>query len=198
MSGQRGFGKIAGSVPVVIVSELLSLVSQRAGLVALAVALLALPLIVKLLGRLWRRLWRRLRQRRHVVVDGSNVMHWRDNTPDLQVLRAVVAELKRRGYTPGVVFDANAGWKLMGGYRHDGAMARLLDLPEDQVMVVPKGQVADGWILAAARDLGAPVVTNDRYRDWAEAHPEVMEPGRLIRGGVREGRVWLDLGGRSG
>lgn len=171
-----------------ILSEFLSIVSQRAGLVALAVALLVLPLILALL----RRLLRRLRPRRHVVVDGSNVMHWRDNTPDLEVLRAVVAELKRRGYTPGVVFDANAGYKLMGRYRHDGAMARLLGLPEDQVMVVPKGQVADGWILAAARDLGAPVVTNDRYRDWAEAHPEVTGPGYLIRGGYREGRLWLE------
>ena len=82
----------------------------------------------------------------------------------------------------------------MGRYRHDGAMASLLGLPVAQVMVVPKGQVADGWILAAARDLGAPVVTNDRYRDWAEVHPEVTEPGRLIRGGVREGKIWLDLG----
>lgn len=171
-------------------SEFLSLLSQRAGLVALALALLALPLILTLLH--WVR--RALRPKRHVVVDGSNVMHWKDNTPDLLVLRTVVAELKRRGYTPGVVFDANAGWKLMGRYRHDGAMARLLGLPVAQVMVVPKGQVADGWILAAARDLGAPVVTNDRYRDWAEAHPEVTEPGRLIRGGVREGKVWLDLG----
>lgn len=175
-------------------SEFLSLLSQRAGLVALALALLALPLILKLLH--WVR--QSLRPKRHVVVDGSNVMHWKDNTPDLQVLRAVVAELKRRGYTPGVVFDANAGWKLLGRYRHDGAMARLLGLPEDQVMVVPKGQVADGWILSAARDLGAPVVTNDRYRDWVEAHPEVTEPGRLIRGGVREGKVWLDVGGESG
>jgi len=37
-------------------------------------------------------------------------------------------------------------------------------------------------------------VTNDRYRDWAEAHPEIKEPGHLIKGGYRDGKVWLDLG----
>jgi hypothetical protein len=47
--------------------------------------------------------------------------------------------------------------------------------------------------LAAAADLGARVVTNDRYRDWVEQHPEVTEPGHLIRGGYKAGKLWLDL-----
>ena len=29
---------------------------------------------------------------------------------------------------------------------------------------------------------------------WAEAHPEVDQPGRLVRGGFRDGVVWLDVG----
>lgn len=158
---------------------------------AVALLLVAGVLVVAVTAGL-RRLWRRLRPRRHVIVDGSNVMHWRDNIPDIAPLRAVVAELQRRGLTPGVVFDANAGYKLAGRYRHDGEMARLLGLPVDQVMVVPKGEIADAWILAAARDLGARVVTNDRYRDWAESHPEVARPGHLIRGRFRDGKLWLD------
>ena len=36
-------------------------------------------------------------------------------------------------------------------------------------------------------------MTNDRYRDWAEAHPELSAPGYLIRGGYRAGKLWLDL-----
>ena len=48
-------------------------------------------------------------------------------------------------------------------------------------------------ILAAARDLGAKIVTNDRFRDWADQHPEVHRPGHLIRGGYASGRIWLDL-----
>ncbi len=69
----------------------------------------------------------------------------------------------------------------------------MIGLPGDQVVVVPKGTVADLTVLAAARDLGARVVTNDRYRDWAEQHPEVREPGHLVRGGYRDGQLWLNL-----
>ena len=62
-------------------------------------------------------------------------------------------------------------------------------------MVVSKGTPADPTILAAARDLGAQIVTNDRFRDWAEAHPEVTEAGHLVRGGYPSGKLWLSLGG---
>jgi len=128
-----------------------------------------------------------------VVIDGSNAMHWKDGEPRLDTLREIVARLHALGCTPGVVFDANAGYLLTGGYRHDAALGKLLGLPEDRVMVVPKGTPADPAILAAARGLGARILTNDRYRDWAEAHPELREPGYLIRGGYRRGKLWLDL-----
>ena len=93
----------------------------------------------------------------------------------------------------GVMFDANAGYKLQDRYQDDRHMARQLRLPEDRVLVVPKGVPADQYILTAARDLGARVVTNDRYRDWLERFPEAAEPGFLIRGGASEaGEVWLN------
>jgi len=97
------------------------------------------------------------------------------------------------GYSPGVVFDANAGYKITGRYQHDGALGRLLGLPEDRVMVVAKGTQADPTVLTAARDLGARVVSNDRFRDWVEAYPEVLDPGHVVRGGYRGGKLWLDL-----
>jgi hypothetical protein len=126
-----------------------------------------------------------------VLVDGSNVMHWQDNTPQLAPVRAVVEELRAQGYVPGVVFDANAGWKLMGRYLHDGDFARLLGLERRQVLVVAKGTPADPFLLQTAREFDARIVTNDRFRDWAEAHPQVREPGFLIRGGMQDGKVWL-------
>jgi hypothetical protein len=132
-------------------------------------------------------------QAKWIVVDGSNVMHWADDTPRIEPLREVLAHLKAQGYAPGVVFDANAGYLVEGRYRHDGAFAKLLGLPEDRIMVVPKGTPADPMILTAARDLGARVVTNDRYRDWAGEYPEVRRAGFLVRGGYRDGRLWLDL-----
>jgi Zc3h12a-like Ribonuclease NYN domain len=130
-----------------------------------------------------------------IVVDGSNVMHWQDNTPRLSAVRAVLDRLTALGFSPGVVFDANAGYKIGDRYQHDGALARMLGLPADRVLVAGKGTQADPLLLAAARDLKARIVTNDRFRDWAETHPEVTEPGHLIRGGFRDGKLWLDLEG---
>ncbi|MGV8987570.1 MAG: NYN domain-containing protein [Cypionkella sp.] len=129
-----------------------------------------------------------------IVVDGSNVMHWKDGTAQIATVREVLDRLKELGFSPGVVFDANAGYKIAGRYKHDYALGQLLDLPESRVMVVDKGTPADPVLLAAARDLGARIVTNDRYRDWRETHPEVGDAGHLIRGGYRDGALWLEIG----
>ena len=129
-----------------------------------------------------------------VVVDGSNVMYWKDGTPQIDAVRQVIIKLTNEGYTPGVVFDANAGHKLLGQYKHDHAFGRMLGLPQDRVMVVNKGEPADPTILAAARELRARIISNDRFRDWSETHPEVAKPGHVIQGGFREGQVWLDMG----
>lgn len=130
---------------------------------------------------------------RWIMVDGSNVMHWKDGTPQIATLREVLDRLAALGFTPGVVFDANAGHKLVGRYLHDHALGQLLGLPEERVLVADKGTPADPLLLASARDAAAMIVTNDRYRDWAETHPEVATPGHLIRGGYRDGQLWLDL-----
>ncbi|MCY1126950.1 hypothetical protein OU426_08795 [Frigidibacter sp. RF13] len=130
---------------------------------------------------------------RWIVVDGSNVMHWKEGEPDIGTVRDVVGRLAALGYTAGVVFDANAGYRLNGRYLNERALGRLLGLSEERITVVPKGTPADPAILAAARGLGARIVTNDRYRDWAETHPEVRAQGHLIRGGFRQGALWLDL-----
>ena len=129
----------------------------------------------------------------YIIVDGSNVMHWNDGTPQLETLREVVHQLVARGFDPGVVFDANAGYLLTGKYQHHGAMGKLLGLSEERIMVVDKGNPADPTILAAAKDLGARIVTNDRYKDWADTHPEVHTSGHLVRGGYVAGKLWLDL-----
>ncbi len=117
-----------------------------------------------------------------VLIDGSNVMHWQDNTPSLQTVCRVVDQVRGLGYVPGVVFDANAGWKLAGRYLHDQDFAQLLGIEPRQVLVVEKGTQADPFLLQTAREFGARIVTNDRFRDWAETNPEVRSPGFLIRG----------------
>ena len=156
--------------------------------------LLAVPCALASLYLLLRALLHRKKAAQQwVIIDGSNVMHWNEGAASLTPVREVVEQLKARGLTPGVVFDANAGYKIANRYLHHYAMGKLLGLPEDQVMVVPKGTQADPIVLAAARDHAARVVSNDRFRDWATAHPEVANPGHLIRGGYRDGTLWLDL-----
>lgn len=131
--------------------------------------------------------------RQHVIVDGSNVLFWNGGAPALETVDAVVKDLAERGFVPGVIFDANVGYKIGNRYQDDAELARRLRLPDNRVLVVPRGTIADTAILTAARKIKAKVVTNDRYRDWAQDFPEVGEPGFLIRGGVREGRVELEI-----
>lgn len=128
-----------------------------------------------------------------VVVDGSNVMYWEDGVPRIDTVRQVVKALTAGGFAPGVMFDANAGYLLTGRYMHDTALGRALGLPTDRIMVVPKGTPADPYILNAARDYKARVVSNDLYRDWVTEFPEVVAKGHLIKGGYRNGALWLDL-----
>lgn len=130
--------------------------------------------------------------RGHIVIDGSNIMHWKGEVAQMATIQEVVRALSKHGYQPGVIFDANAGYKLAGRYMDDRPLARALGLPADQVLVVPKGEPADPVILNAARELGAQVLSNDRFRDWAADFPEVAQPGHVRRGGYRNGVLWID------
>ncbi|SHL31340.1 Zc3h12a-like Ribonuclease NYN domain-containing protein [Roseovarius litoreus] len=128
-----------------------------------------------------------------VVVDGSNVMHWRDETPSAETLREVVDHLKQLGLSPDVVFDANAGYLLAGRYLRGDELGRMLGLPGTQVRVVPRGCPADPEILDMALDKRARVVSNDRFRDWAQDHPELTRPGHVIRGRYDGDKLVLDM-----
>jgi hypothetical protein len=166
---------------------------------ALLLGLYALGLTGLLLLLLW------LRRRKHkarqpvptVIVDGSNVLFWDGGEPSLAIVDKVVEHLRGQGWKVGVIFDANVGYRIGTRYLDDADMARRLNLPADRVLVVPKGTPADAYVLRAARDMQARVVSNDRFRDWAADWPEVTQPGFLIRGGVRDGRVWVETEDRA-
>lgn len=127
-----------------------------------------------------------------LIIDGSNVMYWRDNTPHLSTVKDVVHHLQARGFGVEVFFDANAGYLLANKYQHDAALSRQLGLPKSRVTVVPKGTPADPLILTAARDRRARVITNDRFRDWAGDYPQITAPGFLIKGGFGKNGLWLN------
>ncbi len=152
----------------------------------------AIASLVLCLARLFKKP-RAKKKRNLIVLDGSNVMHWKDGDPKIETVHQVVLHLQAQGHAPGVIFDANAGYLVSGKYRHDASFGASLGLPERNVMVVPKGEPADPFILKAARDMGARIVTNDRYRDWVSDFPEIQNSGHLIKGGFRSGKLWLDL-----
>ena len=130
--------------------------------------------------------------KRPVVIDGSNIMYWEGESPKLETVQRVIQTLKGRGFQPGIVFDANAGYLLADRYLDDRHFAKMLRLPASRVLVVPKGEPADPTILAAARDLGAKVISNDQFRDWVTDFPEISEDGRLVRGGFQDRTLWFD------
>ncbi|WP_439142912.1 NYN domain-containing protein [Planktotalea sp.] len=171
---------------------LFSLILCAAGLILRAWSDLLLLGVPCAFASLWL-LWRKWRKAKWIIVDGSNVMYWRDQTPRIEPLRDVIRELQAKKYIVGVMFDANAGYLLRNEYLHHRAMSKLVKLPAAQVMVVPKGKPADPFILKAARDYGARIVSNDKFRDWVDDFPEVANGGNLVKGCYRTGVLELEL-----
>ena len=153
----------------------------------------ALASLILLVVAIVRRTAHRCGRARALIIDGSNVMYWRDGVPKIETVTEVLQHLIALGFKPGVIFDANAGYLFADGYRGDRAIAKILGLPVDRVMVVPKGTPADPYILQAARDMKARIISNDRFRDWQGDFPEIARPGHLIKGDFRQGHLKLDL-----
>lgn len=151
--------------------------------------LLGVPCV---LASLWL-IWRAWRRPNWIVIDGSNVMYWHGGTPNIGPVNDVIRTLKQQGFEVGIMFDANAGHLLKGRYLHHHDFSKLLKMPESHIMVVPKETPADPYILQAARDYGARIVSNDRFRDWYDDFPEAADPGFLIKGEYSAGQLVLDL-----
>ena len=120
-----------------------------------------------------------------VIIDGSNVAHSSEGEKALlENIRVVRAKLIDEGYEPVVLADA--------ALRH-----QIDDEPGFEALVengtikqAPAGTDADYFILAFARELGANIVSNDRFKDRVEAFPEVKK--RVIRYMILNGEVVFD------
>ncbi len=127
------------------------------------------------------------------VIDGSNVIYWKPDACTLEPVKDVIRQLRRAGYKPHVIFDANAGHLVADRYLDGGAFAKRLGLTEHSAYVVPRGQSADPYILRLAEEQAAIVVSRDKFRQWAAQFPAATQPDRLVSGGYDEGGFWLDL-----
>jgi hypothetical protein len=109
-----------------------------------------------------------------VLVDGSNVAHSTEGEKPLVAnLLAVRDKLKEEGLDPIIMADA--------ALRHQIDDQKVYEdmIESGSVRQAPAGTDADYFILSFARELGADIVSNDRFRDRIKQFPEARE--RVIR-----------------
>lgn len=108
------------------------------------------------------------------IIDASNVAHSGEGgTARVRNIDLMRAKLRDEGLEPIVVADA--------ALRHqvDDAEAYERLVSDGVIHQAPAGTDADYFILTFARELGALIVSNDRFRDRMKSFPEVRR--RFVR-----------------
>ena len=119
------------------------------------------------------------------LIDASNVAHSTEGgAARLANILAVRDKLAEEGYAPVIVADA----ALRHQIDQPDAYERLVD--DGTIRQAPAGTDADYFLLAFARELGASVVSNDRFRDRLDTFPEARD--QVIRYMIVEGEVVLE------
>ena len=122
--------------------------------------------------------------KRMVVIDGANVAYEERSAggkPKLSNLLKVRRELEERDFEAIIIVDASLKYDI-----DDQEQLEQL-IRSQEVRQVPAGTDADYFIIQFADQLDARVVTNDRYRDYAEQYPWVTErrmPYMIVKGEV--------------
>ncbi|WP_170530040.1 NYN domain-containing protein [Ruegeria arenilitoris] len=124
-----------------------------------------------------------------VVIDGSNVLYWNNEKPDLDSVRIVIDELISEGLEPLIWFDANIGYLVAGRYLDPAKLSKALRFPARRIWVAPKGTPADPLLITDAQKLNARIVSNDRYRDWEQQFPNISQKDVFVRGKIKDNRV---------
>jgi Zc3h12a-like Ribonuclease NYN domain len=119
---------------------------------------------------------------RTVIIDGSNVAHSTEGEKAaLENIRVVRAKLIEEGYEPVVLADA----ALRHQIDDEPGFEQLVE--NGTIKQAPAGTDADYFILSFARELGANIVSNDRFKDRVQAFPEIKK--RVIRYMIVNGEV---------
>src|ERR687889_2607125 len=103
-----------------------------------------------------------------VIIDGANVAYEERSAggkPKLSNLLRVRGELEERGLEAVIIVDASLKYDI-----DDQSQLETL-IRSQQIRQVPAGTDADYFIIQFADQLDALIVTNDRYRDYAERYP---------------------------
>lgn len=115
-----------------------------------------------------------------ILVDGSNILFWRECSAQADVPERVVRALIARRFAPVVYFDNS-----IGRHMRQGALEDLQALA--QVIVAPARTPADALLLAACGNGRRQIISNDRFRAWRGDHPQLQSrwlvTGRIGKGG---------------
>src|ERR687889_2564416 len=119
-----------------------------------------------------------------VIIDGANVAYEERSAggkPKLSNLLKVRREMEERGQEAVIIVDASLKYDI-----DDQEQLEKL-IQSQQVRQVPAGTDADFFIIQFAHELDALIVTNDRYRDYAQQYPWIPErrlPYMIVKGEV--------------
>lgn len=124
-----------------------------------------------------------------VLIDASNVAHATEGgQARLANIRAVEGKLREEGFEPIILADAALRHQIDERAEYE----KLVD--DGVVKQAPAGTDADYFILSFAREMGARILTNDRFRDRASEFAE--ERDRVIRYMIVDGQVVLEMRGK--
>ena len=117
-----------------------------------------------------------------VIIDGSNVaMSSEGERGVLENILIVRGRLEEDGFEPLILVDAALRHRIDDSAEYE----RLVD--EGVIRQAPAGTDADYFILSFADELGASVVSNDRFKDRIAKYPAVSK--RLIKYMIVQGEV---------
>ncbi len=115
------------------------------------------------------------RSHREVVIDGSNIVYSRQDTPDLARLDDLFVNMAKSRvalFPFRVVFDRNIAYTI-GGFQQE-RLARWLSLPQ-----VETYSPADEKIIRLARQHDAVVITYDRYLEHGVGDLILLRPEEI-------------------
>jgi hypothetical protein len=120
-----------------------------------------------------------------VLVDASNVAHSSEGAgARLANIVVVRDKLREEGLDPLLVADAALRHQIDDAPGYEQLVER------GELRQAPAGTDADYFILTFARELGAQVLSNDRFKDWIDQYPDVRD--RIIRYMILAGEVVLE------
>ena len=130
------------------------------------------------------------------LVDGLNVCCTysdRNIEVSLESLLTLLLDIRWLGGSFTCLFDANAYFKLRdkGAHRSHILFNKLIDRFPNQFCKVPSGKQADDFILLRAHNGGYSIISNDRFRNYADKYPWIRNGERLIKGCVVSGHLMV-------